>query len=410
MTTSHPRVTRTDGTLYLDGIAVYEIFGVTSGPHGILSAGDLIGPRNLLATSLGDGFDLTSLWREFDEILQHWNSHRSNLASPLRFPVTEPGSAVPQGIQSVQLEKATEYGVPQSVGPPLEAVVLGYKFDDYDVRNAYSYRYLRSATVDNVRAVTNSILAGDDRLVNGLVMYRLFNNKPENTKEGFVARGLWTDDDGQQPPPFLGTQPPASTNHYLTSGAAVIDSQGVEDLIKLVRAGGFGLSGTGQTLLLLCNPIESAAVQTWRNGVESRAGGPLAKHDWVPATTAPPHYSADVLVGQAASGDFSGVEVLGTYGYVKLIETPYVPAGFIAVVASGGNNTPLNCIGFRQDPDPSMQGLRIIPGSDSSPYPVIGSYLLRSCGCGCRQRGGAAVMQISTNASYTPPPATAFGL
>ena len=211
----------------------------------------------------------------------------------------------------------------------------------------------------------------------GLVMYRLFNNKPENTKEGFVARGLWTGDDSQQPPPFLGTQPPASTNHYLTSGAAVIDSQDVEDLIKLVRAGGFGLSGTGQTLLLLCNPIESAAVQTWRNGVESRAGGPLAKHDWVPATTAPPHYSADVLVGQAASGDFSGVEVLGTYGYVKLIETPYVPAGFIAVVASGGNNSPLNCIGFRQDPDPAMQGLRIIPGSDSSPYPVIGSYLLR---------------------------------
>ena len=75
--------------------------------------------------------------------------------------------------------------MPQSVGPPLEAVVLGYKFDDFDVRNAYTYRFLRTATVENVRAVTNSILAGDDRLVNGLVMHRLFNNKPEHTKRGF---------------------------------------------------------------------------------------------------------------------------------------------------------------------------------------------------------------------------------
>ena len=143
--------------------------------------------------------------------MSHWNTHRTNLASLLRYPVTVPGAAIPQGIQSVQLEKATEFGVPQSVGPPLEAVILGFKFDDYDVRNAYTYRFLRTATIDNVRAVTNSILAGDDRLVNGLVMNRLFSNKPENTKEGFVARGLWTGDDGQQPPPWLGT--PTARQH-----------------------------------------------------------------------------------------------------------------------------------------------------------------------------------------------------
>ena len=108
--------------------------------------------------------------------------------------------------------------------------------------------------------------------------------------------------------------------------------------------------------------------------------------------------------------DFNGVDVLGTYGYVQLVETPYVPAGYIAVVASGGNNSPVNCIGFRQDPDPAMQGLRIIPGSDSGPYPIVGSFFLRSAGVGCRQRGAAAVMQISTNPTYTPPPATALGL
>jgi len=54
-----------------------------------------------------------------------------------------------------------------------------------------------------VRAVTNSILAGDDRLINGLVMNRLFNNKQEHNIEGFTCYGLWTGDDGMDPPPYL---------------------------------------------------------------------------------------------------------------------------------------------------------------------------------------------------------------
>ena len=57
--------------------------------------------------------------------------------------------------------------------------------------------------------------------------------------------------------------------------------------MRLVRSKGFGASGSGQTLLLLCNPVESEAVQTWRSGKESRPGGPVAKFDWVPAVSAP---------------------------------------------------------------------------------------------------------------------------
>jgi hypothetical protein len=408
-TNQTPVYSEIGGVPYIDGIPVYPIYG-SAGPHGILSSGDTISARNLLASSLGDGFDLTTLWEEFNTILDHWNQHRTNLASLLKFPVYEPGSAIPQGVQGVQLELATEYGVPQSVGPPLEAVVLGYKFDDYDVPNAYTARFLRSATVENVRAVTNSILAGDDRLVNGLVMNRLFDNKPHPNKEGFICRGLWTGDDTQYPPPYMGVEFPFNTNHYLTSGNAVIDSQDVEDLVKLVRSKGFGLSGSGQTLLLLANPVESEAVQTWRAGKESRTGGPLAKHDFVPSTVAPPHYSADTLVGQPVPGEFNKVEVLGSYGYVSLVESAYIPAGYVAVVASGGPNSPANCIGFREDPDTNQRGLRIIGGSDFTPYPITGAFFLRSAGVGCRQRGAGAVMQITTNASYAPPPVTAFGL
>jgi hypothetical protein len=161
------------------------------------------------------------------------------------------------------------------------------QFDDYDVRNAYTYRYLKTATVENVRAMTNSILAGDDRLINGLVMNRLFNNKQEHNIEGFTCYGLWTGDDGMDPPPYLGTQFPEDTNHYIASEAAVIDSEDVEALIRLVKSKGFGTPESGQTLLLLANLQESESVQGWRAGKESRPGGPSCKFDYVPSVAAP---------------------------------------------------------------------------------------------------------------------------
>ncbi len=78
------------------------------------------------------------------------------------------------------------------------------------------------------------------------------------------------------PPPFLGTEFPRETTHYLASGAAQIDSGDVEDMAKLVRDKGFGLTA-GQQLLLLCNPVECEFVQTWRKGFETRVGGPITK-------------------------------------------------------------------------------------------------------------------------------------
>ena len=125
------------------------------------------------------------------------------------------------------------------------------------------------------------------------------------------------------------------------------------------------------------------AVQTWRVGQPSRPSGPEANHDWVPSVKAPPHYSADVLVGTAVSGELYGLEILGSYGYVQLLETPYCPAGYFAVVATGGPNSVSNVVGFRQSPDTNQQGLRQIPGADWTPYPIIGSYHLRSVRGGC---------------------------
>ena len=102
--------------------------------------------------------------------------------------------------------------------------------------------------------------------------------------------------------------------------------------------------------------------------------------------------------------------MVGSYGYCTLIESAYVPAGYFAVVATGGPQSPANVIGFHESPDPAQRGLRQIPGADWTPYPIVGSYHVRSCGVGTRQRGGAAVCQITSGSTYTPPPTIpAFG-
>ena len=74
-------------------------------------------------------------------------------------------------------------------------------------------------------------------------------------------------------------------------------------------------------------------MQTFRSGVVS-ANGVVAHHDFVPSSQAPPHYGVDTLVGRPVASDLNGVEVLGTYGYVSLVESVYVPAGCIVVVAA----------------------------------------------------------------------------
>ena len=188
-TQTPPRLGQTDsGVATLDGVPVYAIYGATA-RYGIHAAGDVL-DSNVLVTQTGDGIDLTELWTEFQELLTAYNTETTSLCDLLRFPVTVPGSAVLQGYETPQFEMATEYGVPKAAGPPLEAIVLGYQRDDFDLRSAFTSRYLRDATAENVRAVMNSIVAADLKLVNGTTLRRLVDPNPQTNKEGYVCRGL----------------------------------------------------------------------------------------------------------------------------------------------------------------------------------------------------------------------------
>jgi hypothetical protein len=78
-----------------------------------------------------------------------------------------------------------------------------------------------------------------------------------------------------------------------------------------------------------------------------------------------------------------------------------MPAGYVIVAATGGPTSDNNPVGFREHKSPAYRGLRVIPGV--GPHPIQEHFYARGFGTGVRHRGAAVAIQITANASYTPP-------
>ncbi|BBZ34119.1 hypothetical protein [Mycolicibacterium confluentis] len=381
----------------LDGVPVPPIFGGEGGQMGIVPAGDA------LATHTADGVDLNTIWAELVAGFDAWNQHRTDLTSLLSFRTVVPGEAVPQNISSPSFEQLTEFGVPNAAGVPSSALVLGYDFGDFGLRSAFTWQALRRMTAEQVYASINGIMHSDNRLVTGTILKRLFDPTQKVNAEGYMCRGLYNAD-GQYVPPHLGNEfDPDTTTHYWKSGATQLDSGDIEDALKAIRAKGYGVEATSQ-ILILASQIESEHIQTFRQGEESRTGGPIAKQSFIPSKKAPAYLQPDNIVGEPIDGDFHGIECLGSYGPAWLVETAFIPAGYIAVVATGGPNSQNNVVGVREHPIESYRGLLAVPGNTA--YPMTDSTYIRSFGVGVRQRGAAVAIQIGTGTTYTPPTIT----
>lgn len=388
----------------IDGVPVGPLFGGTQPTHqyGINVAGDV------LVNQLADGSDLNAVYTEFADLLNVWNRERTSLTDLLKFNVTVSGEAVPQDMQTGSFEEATELGVPKSASSPT-ALALGYTFKDFDLGGRFSWRFLRDADRRQVDSVMDGILAADNKLVTGTILRALFSNTRKRNEHQMTVYDLY-DGAAPGPPSYLGRTFDESTTHYIASGASQIDSQDIEDAIRLITRKGYGTQANSK-LLILASPDESELIQTWRAGEQSRpkegaeTSGPIASHDFIPANDAPPFLSGQggELVGTQVPGQLWGVKVEGSYGPAVLVQSDFIPSGYVGVVASYGPNSPYNVIGFRQHSNPTYQGLRHIPGAGA--YPIVESFHTRAFGVGVRQRGAAVAVQVTTGNSYTPPSA-----
>lgn len=364
------------------------------GRRGMSVAGDV------LVNETADGVNLQAIWKELQKALEVYNTHRSTITRLLSYPTVAVADAVPQSIEGESFEIATEAGIPRAIREPADHLLLGYSFQDFDLRLGATWKWLRAATSEQVTAQVTRIFEADNRLVNGTILRRLLTPAPQYNDFGHTCYGLWSGD-GMIPPSHLGKSFDGAHTHYLTSGSTHIDSADIEDMIKHVTHHGYGRFGAqGGRLLILAHPDQTEDVTWWRAGIEY-ASGKIPKFDFVPSQAAPAYFTNEHLVGSVAPSEFEGLQVLGSYGDAWLVESHYIPRGYVAVVATGGLDSEMNAIGVREHPNTAYQGLRHIPGR--GPYPLTDSFYARGFGVGVRHRGAAVAMQITTNPTYTAP-------
>jgi hypothetical protein len=361
---------------------------------GISTAGDV------LVNETADGVNLNDIWREIETALELYNQHRSTIVRLLSYPTIAVADVIPQSVQGESFEIATEFGVPTELREPADYLRLGYNFQDYDKRLGATWKWLRAATAEQVTAQVTRIFEADNKLVSGTILRRLLNPAQQFNEWQHICYGLWSGD-GMTPPDYLGQTFDGTHTHYLTSGSTTIDSADIEDMIRHVVHHGYGRFGAqGGQLIILANPNQVEDMTFWRAGVEY-AAGKVPKWDFVPSAAQPAYFTTEHLVGAIPPADFNGLQVQGSYGDAWLVESHYVPAGYVIVAATGGLDSDMNPVGFRQHVNPAYQGLRHIPGR--GPYPLQDSFYARGFGVGVRHRGAAVVMQVTESATYSPP-------
>jgi hypothetical protein len=351
-----------------------------------------------------DGRDLNEIWADFNASILRWNAGRDLMVSALTFEVTFPVEDVPQ-VANVDFEEASEFGVPKGVRGGAY-FSLGYDFKWYDVGEKFTWKYLAEATSGQVESVHNAVLEADNRLLFRKVMRAIFSNVNRTAdirNQSFNVYALYNAD-GTVPPPYEFTTFDGTHNHYLVSGAATVTFGDLDEMEEHLVHHGYGRQA-GSQMILMVNRVQLATIRTFRVATG-------ASYDFVPGNgQAPwllPTNTGGVVFpqGSAIPSQVNGMPVAGAYGPWIIVETGYVPAGYMLGFASGGINNAGNLVGLREHQNPALRGLRQVKGREPD-YPLIDSYYNRGFGTGIRQRGAGVVMQIKASGTYDIP--TVYG-
>lgn len=355
-------------------------------------------------TRTREGQDLNKIWADFNAALAQNNATRQPLIDLLSAPVD---GVVEDVIQpgSERFEEASEYGIPVAIRPQPVTVQRAYPFKWYDLRHGYTWQFLAEASNSQIDAVLNQALEANNALEFEQTMKSLFNNANRSatvTGLPYTVVALYNND-GFVPPPYKGLTFAGTHNHYFTSGAAALDSTDLTDVATHVEHHGF-TRAEGYNILLLMNPSDANTVATFRRGVTNN-NSQVSNFDFIPSQASnmslllPPGY---MVAGGLPANTFAGLDVAGSWGPYLIVQDYQIPAGYIVAVATRGQATQTNVVGIREHANAQLRGLIIKPGNNSA-YPLIDSFFIRGIGAGVRQRGAAAILQITASGSYSVP-------
>lgn len=367
--------------------------------HGYNASGDI-----LYATR--NGQDLNAIWDAYQAMLQAFNATRQPLIDLLTFDVTEIIEDVPQAIEE-DFEQASEFGQPKSIRPVVTIQQRAYDFNWYDVAARFTFAFLADATSSQVDAVHAQVLEADNRLQFRLILKRLFNNVNTSTliqNVAYNAKPLYNADGEFIPPYKTNTFTPGTHTHYVTSGAATVDSGDFEQLAGLLEEHGYTYANGYQIYIMINPSMVTPAMRAWRAGVTNQNSA-VASYDFLPPSGTNLILPSNVTIfGSQPQNRWNGFDVVGSYGPYLVVQDGNIPAGYIFAFATQGGNQNTNLIGIRQHAQASLRGL-ILKGGDRNDYPLVNSTYIHGLGTGVRLRGSGAVMQVTVSGTYTIPAA-----
>jgi hypothetical protein len=377
-----------------DAMKLYRETGIlltiAGGAKGYNETGDL-----LLETV--DGVPLAQLYDEISASLNILNAQRSPLIQALTFPVTNPFEEI-MPIISDEFEEADEFGQPKGIrlGSPWN---MGYDLKYFDLGVRYTFRFLGRATANEIRALNNSALEADQRLVFKTMLTRIFDNTNwsatlESSGRAVTVYPFYNGTTTTLPavPPAWKTYSHTNThNHYLASGAATVTSGDLDEMYEHILHHGYH---QGSTIYLLCNRAQTSTIRTFRATTDD--------YDFLPAPSAPDaNYRGDLtgsLPGGNSLGMFPGF--VGSYGPINIIEEDYIPSGYMFMFASGGAFADRNPVGIREHENAALRGLKLIPQFER--YPLREAFYHHALGSGVRHPAAGVVMKVTTG-SYDIP-------
>lgn len=382
---------RAMGRLLVTGVTVDEILR-EFGERGTNQASDII-------TQTIDNIPVNDLWTEFLQTITEWNADRDALIALLTFSVSQLTERVFYPSTDADFEQSSEFGVPKGIRIQGTPFIMGYDFTWYDLAVRYTWLFLAEADANQLRGLNNSALEADDRLVFTRVFRRLFNPAESSAyiNEQNVNVYPLYNADGTVPPQYRTNTFDGTHTHFMTSGGSTVVSGDLDDMHTHLAHHGYS-GDRGYKMVLLVNDQEGQVIRTF-----TRIGG--AKWDFIPG----PRFGGGVILpaGQiiqgAPSQDVGTLEDrIGTYGDIQVLEDYGIPAGYMVMFATGGDDNIGNLVGIREHQNGSLRGLRLVKGATPD-YPLIDSYYQHGLGTGVRHRGAGVVMQVTTSGTYAPP-------
>lgn len=347
----------------------------------IYSLNDLLSQR---FTSVGSfGFDKIS---EAVQAHLDWLNGQVNDQLSLLAESTEDSRRVLGGNAAFEMKEVDEYGQARTQAPT-SGIEIGFPLRKFEVATGWTNEYIRRASVSDVAqrlvGMQNAYL---ERLSQEL-KFAVFSNQNysfvDKLGDGttLAVKAFLNADGSEVPDAPDGTTFLTSHNHYKGYASGAFATADVDALITNVEEHGHS---KGVTLFIPAGMVATLVALSGTKFVKMQSSLLVAASDSVStvARINPEEDTANTTVGVWD-------------GRIMVATRSWMPAGYIACVATGSANKPL----VRRE-DKFIKGLAALPEYGN---PVITAKSMNAyCGFGAFDRSAVAILDTA-NASYNEP-------